>query len=390
MQLLNRVDKTRYTLKEFSSAVIAPAVAQRDKLQQLDDDVKQQLFSSGLMGVEIGEQYYSRTDTSVFETSALFADLVNVIEEVSKVDAGVSVYLHVHNVLVVRILLKYASDAQKEKWLPLLASSFAGAFAVTEPEGGSDLSNMNVTAVKTAGGYLINGEKRWITNAREAGLFIAFANYQLPTGRNVASAFLVDAKSDGLQVSPNIEKMSMRASSTCNVTFNNVFVPDDALLGTEKSGVDITNFGLCMGRIGIAAQMLGIAQSAIDQAIAYSSKRKAFGSTINQYQGVSFPVAQCLTEIDILRPFVYQLARKVDAGVSYMKIIDYANKAKLFASQVAERATSVALEIFGGNGVAEAYAIEKLYRDAKVGKIYEGTVNVLLRSIASRAFQAGF
>jgi alkylation response protein AidB-like acyl-CoA dehydrogenase len=381
-------------LADFCSRVIAQNVHQRDKNQCLDEDVKQQLFDAGLMGVEIDEGHYQRSASSLQKSAAGFSELINVIEKVSLVDAGVSVYLHVHNVLVVRILLKYANEQQKSKWLPLLATRFAGAFAVTEPDGGSDLSGMHAgsdlsgmhaTAIKTEGGFLISGTKRWITNAREAGLFIVFANYQLPTGRNVVSAFLVDATTSGVEVSDNIEKMSMRASSTCNVSFENVFVAEDCLLGNEKSGIDIINFGLCMGRIGIAAQMLGIAQAAVDQAIAYSSKRNAFGNSINQYQAVSFPLAQCLAEIDILRPFIYQLAKKVDADISYLKIIDDANKAKLFASQVAERATSIALEIFGGNGVAEEYGIEKLYRDAKVGKIYEGTVNILLRSIASRA-----
>ncbi|MDF3012487.1 MAG: Butyryl-CoA dehydrogenase [Cellvibrio sp.] len=385
MQAIISQSVKKDNLADFCARVIALNVRERDKSQCLDEDVKQQLFDAGLMGVEIDEGHYQRSASSLQKSAAGFSELINVIEKVSLVDAGVSVYLHVHNVLVVRILLKYANEQQKSKWLPLLATRFAGAFAVTEPDGGSDLSGMHATATKIEGGFLISGTKRWITNAREAGLFIVFANYQLPTGRNVVSAFLVDATTPGVKVSDNIEKMSMRASSTCNVNFENVFVADDCLLGNEKSGIDIINFGLCMGRIGIAAQMLGIAQAAVDQAIAYSSKRNAFGNSINQYQAVSFPLAQCLAEIDILRPFIYQLAKKVDADTSYLKIIDDANKAKLFASQVAERATSIALEIFGGNGVAEEYGIEKLYRDAKVGKIYEGTVNILLRSIASRA-----
>jgi alkylation response protein AidB-like acyl-CoA dehydrogenase len=385
MQAIISQSVKKDNLADFCARVIALNVRERDKSQCLDEDVKQQLFDAGLMGVEIDEGHYQRSASSLQKSVAGFSELINVIEKVSLVDAGVSVYLHVHNVLVVRILLKYANEQQKSKWLPLLATRFAGAFAVTEPDGGSDLSGMHATATKTEGGFLISGTKRWITNAREAGLFIVFANYQLPTGRNVVSAFLVDATTPGVKVSDNIEKMSMRASSTCNVNFENVFVADDCLLGNEKSGIDIINFGLCMGRIGIAAQMLGIAQAAVDQAIAYSSKRNAFGNSINQYQAVSFPLAQCLAEIDILRPFIYQLAKKVDTDTSYLKIIDDANKAKLFASQVAERATSIALEIFGGNGVAEEYGIEKLYRDAKVGKIYEGTVNILLRSIASRA-----
>lgn len=389
MKILQEDKKLMTTMKDFLNQVIEPNARQGDRLQCLDKDLRQQLAAAGFMGVEIDDRYYPRSLSTVDGLGHSFSDLINIIEDVAKVDAGVSVYLHVHNVLVIRILMKYGSEEQKQHWLPRLAGSVVGAFAVTEPEAGSDLSNMSVTAVKTSGGYLINGEKRWITNAKEAGLFIAFANCQLAGGRNVASAFLVDANSQGLSVSPPIDKMSVRASSTCNVTFSDVFVPEAALLATEKSGVDITNYALCMGRIGIAAQMLGIAQAAIDQAIAYASRRKAFGSAISQYQGVSFPVAQCLTEIDILRPFIYQLAEKVDAGISYIKIMDDANKAKLFASQVAERATSIALEIFGGNGVAEEYGIEKLYRDAKVGKIYEGTANVLLRSIASRAFQIG-
>lgn len=389
MQLLNSNGQSMPTLQDFAKNIIAPGAMQRDKLQCIDEELKQQLVKAGLMAIEIDPRYYSRDLLAIGDLGCKFCDLIQMIEEVAKADAGISVYLHVHNVLVVRILMKYGSEAQKQKWLPKLADSVVGAFAVTEPEGGSDLAGMNVTAVKTSGGYRINGEKRWITNAKEAGLFITFASVQLPTGRSVAAAFLVEANSPGLSVSPSIEKMSMRASSTCNVSFADVFVADEALLASEKSGVDITNYGLCMGRIGIAAQMLGIAQAAVDQAIAYASRRKAFDKAICQYQGVSFPVAQCLAEIDILRPFIYQLGEKVDAGISYLKIIDDANKAKLFASQVAERATSMALEIFGGNGVAEDYAVARLYRDAKVGKIYEGTVNILLRSIASRAFQMG-
>lgn len=389
MQPLPANEKQVKSLKDFARYIIAPGAMQRDRLQYIDEELRQQLVAAGLMSIEIDQHYYKGNSLSINGAGCNFSGLVRTIEEVSKVDAGISVYLHVHNVLVVRILMKYGSEEQKQKWLPKLASSIAGAFAVTEAEGGSDLSNMTVTAVKTPGGYLINGEKRWITNAKEAGLFITFAKLKIATGQSVATAFLVDADSSGLSVSGSIDKMSMRASSTCNVAFANVFVADDCLLASEKSGVDITNYGLCMGRIGIAAQMLGIAQTAVDQAIAYAAKRQAFGKAICQYQGVSFPVAQCLTEIDILHPFIYQLAEKVDAGISYIKIIDDANKAKLFASQVAERATSMALEILGGNGIAEEYGIEKLYRDAKVGKIYEGTVNILLRSIASRAFQIG-
>ncbi|RZM85204.1 acyl-CoA dehydrogenase family protein [Pseudoalteromonas rubra] len=376
---------TSETLRAFSETYVRPNVLARDKAQKLDIDILEQLASAGLLGLEVPEPYFTRDDNCLFDSALPFSGSVLTIQEISRVDPGVSVYLHVHNILFNKLLLQFGSEEQKHQWLPKVATDVTGAFAVTEPQAGSDLSLMTTSATKVEGGYEISGEKTWITNAKEAGVMVLIANVAQSCGREVATAFLLDTNLPGVTIGERLSKMSVRASSTCPVVLNKVFVSDSAVLGTPNQGVDIANYGLCVGRIGIAAQMLGLSEGALELATNYSNERHAFKDKIVNFQGVAFPLAQLSAEISVLKPFIYQAAKKIELGYSATQVMDDANKAKLLASQLAERASSCAVETLGGNGVAEQYAVEKLYRDAKVGKIYEGTVNILLRSIASRA-----
>ncbi|MBQ4861091.1 acyl-CoA dehydrogenase family protein [Pseudoalteromonas sp. MMG013] len=373
-------------LKQFCQQAVKQNIALRDQQQYLDEEIKQSLIDAGLMGIEINRDYFQRSDKALFDDALPFSGAVLMIQEVSKVDPGVAVFLHVHNILFNKILQQFGSDSQKSQWLPKVATGAVGAFAVTEPQAGSDLSLMETSAKRIDAGYEINGVKTWITNAGEAQVMLLIANTELECGRKVPSAFLVDTALPGISISQNIPKMSVRASSTCRVTMDQVFVPESALVGAQNQGIDIANYGLCMGRIGIAAQMLGISEGALSLAVEYANERVAFKHKTSEFQGVSFPLAQVCAEVSVLKPFIYQLAKKAELGHSSTQLLDEANKAKLVASQLADRATSAALETLGGNGVALDYDVEKLFRDAKVGKIYEGTVNILLRSIASRMF----
>lgn len=378
-----KLKDARATIRAFCETQLAEGIPYREQHQQLEPGLLEALFEAGLMGLEIASPHYSRPESALFPEALPFQHLMLLIEESSRVDPSVSVVLHVHNVLFNRLLDRFGNEEQKALWLPLLAQKIVGAFAVTEPDAGSDLSALTLTATRSGDGFVLNGRKRWITSAREAGLFAVFAKIPQDNGAATLGCFLVQRETAGLSVAANTPKLSMRGSSTCELSFEEVFLPASALLGNERSGADIAQYALCMGRAGIAAQMLGVAQGALTLAVRYAEERPAFGERIAQFQGVSFPLAQASTEISLLRVYVYQLAKKVDAGHSILKLMDEANKAKLFASQVAERTASQAVETLGGNGVAEAYDVERFYRNAKVGKIYEGTVNILLRSIAA-------
>lgn len=380
--VLARQQKKKVThaqkVAQLAQAHFADMALPQDQAGAFSADGLGTLRASGLLAIEIGAYDPQAEQRPCGLVQGRFADTVQAIRALSRVDPAVAVLVHVHNALVVRLLTRFGNPAQQTRWLPRLATGTIGAFAATEAGGGSDLSLLATKARRTADGFELQGEKYWITNAREAGLFIVFAMLE---GGGMA-AFLVDAQTPGLQVGTPIDKMSMRASSTCAVRLEGVRVGEDALLGGPNAGMDIAMYGLVCGRVGIAAQMLGIAEGARDLAIAYARQRCAFGAPIIDHQGVSFPLAQVDAEITAAELMVREAALMMDEGRPHMTVADLANKAKLFASQVAERATSVGVETLGGNGVACQHRMEKLYRDAKVGKIYEGTVNVLLRAIA--------
>lgn len=369
----------RYDLRvrAFSDKTFAATALAQDRQQAFAPHTLETVRKSGLLGIELSQYLPETVRPPLAPKAGTFGDTVTAIRMISQVDPAVAVLVHVHNALAVRCISQFGTDAQKAQWLPSLAQDIVGAFAATEVAAGSDLSNMTTTALIKDGKITVSGEKYWITNAAEAGLFVTFA--ALDAGGTVA--VLIPATAKGVEVGPRIDKMSMRASSTCTVTFNDVVLDDSAILGGPNSGMDIAIYGLVCGRIGIAAQMLGLAEGALQHAIRYASTRKAFGDRIIHFQGVAFPLAQLKAEMTSVDLTIKEALQLLDTSKSHMKVMDLANTAKLLASQVAERTASLAVETLGGNGVAEACAVEKFYRDAKVGRIYEGTVNILLRSL---------
>lgn len=364
---------------DWSRAELTDHVLQQDRSQRYEPRTLALLREAGLLSLEL----------DAFRPGALrraplslpsdgMEGVAEAIRGLSRTDPAVAVLVHVHNALTVRCILRFGTEAQKAHWLPQLAQDRIGAFAATEPQAGSDLARMTCTLEPDpSGGYRLNGEKYWITNAAEAGVFLVLA--RLGAG---SACVLVPSEAPRLTVGPRIDKMSMRASSTCPVRFEDVAVPENAILGGPAGGMDVAMYGLICGRIGIAAQMLGLAEGALRCSIAYARQREAFGAAILSHQGVSFPLAQLRAEAAAVELTMQAAARKLDSARSHMSALELANIAKLLASQLAERAAGQAVETLGGNGVAEAHRVEKFYRDAKVGKIYEGTVNILLRSIA--------
>ncbi|MGB3314221.1 MAG: acyl-CoA dehydrogenase family protein [Albidovulum sp.] len=371
---LDRVDN-------WSQENLTKHVHPQDRAQAFDPEVLAKLRETGLLSLELDA--FRAGDVPGRASLSVPADgmegVAEAIRGLSRTDPAVAVLVHVHNALTVRCLLRFGTEAQKEHWLPRLAQDQIAAFAATEPQAGSDLSRITTELTEDPqGGYRLNGEKYWITNASEAGVFLVLARL----GKGTACV-LVPATAPGVSVGPRLDKMSMRASSTCAVRYDAVHLTDDDILGGPNGGIDVAMYGLVCGRIGIAAQMLGLAEGALRKSVDYAQKREAFGSLILNHQGVAFPLAQIRAEIASVELTMLAAARKLDTARSYMSAMELANIAKLLASQLAERAAGLAVETLGGNGVAEGHAVEKLYRDAKVGKIYEGTVNVLLRAIAA-------
>jgi butyryl-CoA dehydrogenase/short/branched chain acyl-CoA dehydrogenase len=342
-----------------------------DSEQQFALGLVKQLFDLGLMGIEIPDECGGAGGT--------FFDAVLAIEAISSVDPAVAVLVDVHNTLVVNALRRWASEEQKRLWLPRLASDAVGAYALSEAGSGSDAFALQTRAEAVAGGYRLNGRKLWISNAREAGLFIVFATLDSAAGYRGITAFLVEKDLPGFTVGRKEDKLGIRASSTCELIFDNCEVMETNLLGEPGKGYKIAIETLNEGRIGIGAQMLGLAEGAWGHAVRYAKERKQFGKAIADFQAVQFTLAQMATEIEASKLMVYNAARLKDAGQPYMR---EAAMTKLFASQVAERVASQCVEVFGGNGFVRDYPAEKYYRDAKVGKIYEGTSNMQLATIA--------
>ena len=359
------------TVRRFAEETIAPQVQSMDSEQQFATGLVKQLFDLGLMGIEIPEALGGAGGT--------FFDAVLAIEAISTVDPAVAVLVDVHNTLVVNALRRWATPAQQQQWLPRLASDAVGAYALSEAGSGSDAFALQTRAEPVAAGFRLNGRKLWISNAREAGLFIVFATVDPGAGHRGITAFLVGKGTPGFTVGRKEDKLGIRASSTCELIFDGCEVSEANLLGEPGKGYKIAIETLNEGRIGIGAQMLGLAEGAWGHAVRYAKERRQFGKPIADFQAVQFTLAEMATEIEAARLMVYNAARLKDAGLPYMR---EAAMTKLFASQVAERVASQCVEVFGGNGFVRDYPAEKYYRDAKVGKIYEGTSNMQLATIA--------
>jgi len=358
---------------EFARERLAPHVRAMDESGLFRKDLLHEFFELGLMGIEIPEEYGGQGG-SFFQT-------VLAIEELAKVDPSASVIVDVQNTLCNSALLKWASDDQKRRYLPRLSKDTTGCYALSEAGSGSDAFALATRAVEDGDHFVLTGRKLWITNAAEAGLFLVFANVNPPAGYKGITAFLVEREFSGLEVGKKEDKLGIRASSTCEVILEDCKVPKANILGAAGQGYKVAIETLNEGRIGIGAQMTGLAQGALDHALGYARERKQFGKPIAEFQGVQFQLAEMATEIEAARLLVYNAARLRDAGLPF---VTEGAMSKFFASEMAERVASRAVEIFGGVGFTRDYPVEKLYRDAKIGRIYEGTSNMQRATIAKQ------
>ncbi len=360
----------RSSVREFSQQTIGPLVRQMDEEQHFSADLLPQLFQLGLMGIEIPVEYGG--------AGGSFFEAILAVEEISAVDPSVGVLVDVQNTLCVNALLRWGTEEQKKGFLSRMAVDTVGAYALSEAASGSDAFALQARAEKRGGEYVLNGQKLWITNAREAGLFIIFATLDPAAGYKGITAFLVEKDFAGFTVGKKEDKLGIRASSTCELILEDCRVPEQNVLGEPGNGYKIAIETLNEGRIGIGAQMLGLAQGAWNHAANYAQERKQFGKPIAEFQAVQFALAEMATDIEATRLLVYNAARLKDAKLDYVR---EAAMAKYFASQVAERVASQAVEVYGGYGFVKDYPVEKYYRDAKIGKIYEGTSNMQLATI---------
>jgi butyryl-CoA dehydrogenase len=342
-----------------------------DEAAQFRGDLLPKFFELGLMGIEIPERFGGAGGSIFMATLA--------IEEMARVDASAAIYVDVHNTLVNNALIRWGTDEQKARYFPRLVSDLLGAFALSEPASGSDAFALETRADRTDGGWTLTGRKFWITNGAEAGFFIVFANTDFAKGYKGITGFLVERGFPGFSVGKKENKLGIRASSTTELVLEECRVPDANVLGPVGQGYKIAIETLNEGRIGIGAQMIGVASGALGAATTYVKERKQFGKPIAEFQGVQFQLAQMATELEAARLMVYNAARLKDAGRPFAR---EAAMAKLFSSQVADRITSRCLELFGGYGYSKEYPAEKYYRDAKIGTIYEGTSNMQLQTIA--------
>ena len=363
----------RQTVRAFAEAEMAPRARAMDEAGTMPRELLDQLFDLGVMGIEIPEIHGGGGGSFMLSVLA--------VEELSRVDPAVAVVVDVQNTLVINALRRWATDAQQSRWLPSLATRAVGAYALSEAGSGSDAFALTTRAVREGGDWILNGRKLWITNASEAELFIVFATADPSAGHRGITAFLVDRDTPGFSVGKKEDKLGIRASSTCELLLDGCRVPDADVLGTVGQGYRVAIETLNEGRIGIAAQMVGLAQGALDHAIAYTRERMQFGRPLAEFQAVQFQLAQAATEVEAARLAAYNAARLRDAEEPFLT---EGAMAKLFASQVAERVSSLAVQLFGGVGYTKDYPVEKLYRDAKIGQIYEGTSNMQLQTIAKQ------
>jgi alkylation response protein AidB-like acyl-CoA dehydrogenase len=361
----------RDSVYQFADKEVRPLAREMDEQAAMSPALIKKLFELGVMSVEIPESYGGAGGT--------FFHSVLAVESLSRVDPSVGVLVDVQNTLVINALLRWGTDELKRKYLPKLAASTIGAYCLSEAGSGSDAFAMATRAVEHGDGFSITGRKLWITNGNEADLFIVFANVNPDAGYRGITAFIIDRGAGGFTVGKKEDKLGIRASSTCELLFDNCVVPKSQILGEVGKGYKVAIETLNEGRIGIGAQMLGLAQGALDHTIAYVKERKQFGKPIGEFQGVQFQLARMATDVEATRLLVYNCARLRDNGLPFLT---EAAMCKVYSSEVAERVASMAVNLFGGNGFVKEYPVEKLYRDAKIGQIYEGTTNMQLMTIA--------
>jgi alkylation response protein AidB-like acyl-CoA dehydrogenase len=361
----------RDTVRRFATEQIGPLVRGMDEAQQMDAGLIRKLFELGLMGIEVPEEYGGAGGT--------FFQAILAVEEISAVDPSVGVLVDVQNTLCINALIRWGTEEQKKKYLTRLATDTIGSYALSEASSGSDAFALQTRAVKRGDDYVMNGQKLWITNAKEAGLFIVFATIDPNAGYKGITAFLIEKGAPGFTLGKKEDKLGIRASSTCELIFDDCVVPAAQVLGEPGKGYKIAIETLNEGRIGIGSQMLGLAEGAWGHAAKWAKERKQFGKALVEFQAMQFQLAEMGTEIEAARLMVYNAARLKDAKLDFLK---EAAMCKYFTSQAAERVASLAVEIYGGSGFVKDYPVEKLYRDAKIGKIYEGTSFMQLAIIA--------
>ncbi len=359
------------SVRQFAAERVAPLVRIMDETQQMDAELVREMFPLGLMGIVAPEEYGG--------AGGSFFDAILAVEALSAVDPSVGVLVDVQNTLCLNALVRWGTEGQKQRYLPRLTADTVGAYALSEAKSGSDAFALQTRAVQHGEGYVLNGQKLWITNAKEAGLFVVFATIDPAAGYKGVTAFLVEKGMEGFSVGRKEDKLGIRASSTCELIFHDCAVPAGQMLGEPGKGYQVAIETLNEGRIGIGAQMVGLADGAWGHAARWARQRRQFGKPLAEFQAMQFQLAEMATEIEAARLMVYNAARLRDAGVEFLK---EAAMAKYFASQVAERVASLAVEVFGGSGFVKDYPVEKLYRDAKIGKIYEGTSFMQLATIA--------
>ena len=363
----------RDSVYEFADREIRPQVREMDEHATIPRELIDKLFDLGVMGIEIPEAYGG--------AGATFFHSVLAVEAISRVDPSVGVLVDVQNTLVVNALNRWGSDDVKRRCLTRLASGTIGAYALSEAGSGSDAFALSTRAAERDDDFILNGRKLWITNGNEADLFIIFANVNPDAGYRGITAFLVERGTAGFTVGKKEDKLGIRASSTCELILEDCRVPRANVLGEEGKGYKVAIETLNEGRIGIGAQMIGLAQGALDYTVKYVKERKQFGKAVGDFQGVQFQIARAATELEAARLMVYNTARLRDAGEPFLK---EAAMAKLFSSEVAESVSSLAVNLYGGYGFVKDYPVEKLFRDSKIGQIYEGTSNLQLQTIAKQ------
>ena len=361
----------RLAIRDFAEGEIRPLVSRMDQESKMDANLVKKLFEMGIMGIETPESFGG--------TGSSFTSACLAIEEIGRIDGSVSVLVDVQNTLVTNALLKWGTEEQKQKYLPKLATEWVGSYALSESSSGSDAFALKLRAEDKGDHFLLKGHKLWITNALESSLFLVFANLNPESGYKGITGFIVEKGFEGFSLGKKEDKLGIRASSTCELIFDQCKVPKENVIGEIGKGYKIAIETLNEGRIGIGAQMLGISQGAYEAALHYTQEREQFGKPISHYQGVQFQLAEMRTQLEATRLLVYNAARLKDNGKDF---VEQAAIAKLFASRAAEAITSKAVELFGGNGFTKEYPVEKFYRDAKIGSIYEGTTNMQLQTIA--------
>jgi alkylation response protein AidB-like acyl-CoA dehydrogenase len=361
----------RDSVFEFADREIRPLVREMDEQARMPRTLIDQLFALGVMGIEVPENYGG--------AGASFFHAVLAVEALSRVDPSVGVLVDVQNTLVVNALLRWGNDDVQRRYLPRLAASTVGAYCLSEAGSGSDAFALQMRAAEVADGYRLTGRKLWITNGNEADVFLVFANLNPDAGYRGITAFVVERGAAGFTIGSKEDKLGIRASSTCELIFEDCLVSRQDILGEVGKGYKVAIETLNEGRIGIGAQMIGLAQGALDHTVRYTKERRQFGKAIADFQGVQFQLARMAIDVESARLMVYNAARLRDAGLPFLQ---EAAMCKVLSSEAAERVTSMAINLYGGYGFVRDYPVEKLFRDAKIGQIYEGTSNMQLMTIA--------